>query len=89
MTKTQFNKILNSCRNKTKTRLDIAKISALPEKTKTAIVLHIVKYRGPILKEFMTPAIDQSWLACCGYMYQTKGAKSRLVFIHTCEHVIR
>ena len=89
MNKREFNKYLNSCRNKSRSKLDMAKIAALPEDTRTAMVYHIVRNRGPVLQELLTPGVDRRWLACCGYMYQTTGKASGYTFIHTGEHRIR
>ena len=86
MNKREFNKHLNSC--KRGKRLDIDKIKALPEEVKTGMAYVIIRYRAPVLQEMITDQIDQSWLACMGYMYKSKGAKSGYTFIHTCEHRI-
>ena len=87
MTKREFNKQLRACSTKAG-RLSKAKVAALPTATKTAMALYIIRNRGPVLIEFVTDEIDQSWLACCGYMHRTKG-KSGYTFIHTAEHPIR
>ena len=87
MTKREFNKHLNACRTKNKKRVDLGKLSALPEETKTAMAYHIIRNRGPLLVELLTTAIDQSWLASMGYLYRTKG--KQYTFIHTCEHAIK
>ena len=88
MTKREFNKQLNACRNK-KRKLVKAKVAALPGAVKADMVRHIVRNRGPVLVELMTPEIDLSWLACCGYLHQTTGKASGYTFVHTAEHRIR
>ena len=88
MTKREFNKQLNACRNK-KRKLVKAKVAALPGTVKADMVRHIVRNRGPVLVELMTPEIDMGWLACCGYLHQTTGKASGCTFIHTAEHRIR
>ena len=85
MNKRTFNKHLRAC--STKGKLDIAKVSALPTETKTAIALHLVRYRVPIVIEFLTGEVDKRMLAGCGYLYTTKGKE--YTFLHTCEHVIK
>ncbi len=87
MNKKEFNKYLNACTKYN--RLDVDKIKALPTDVRTAMALHIIRNRGPVLEEFITPDIDESWLVSCGYMYRTKGRTSGYTFIHTCEHTIR
>jgi len=90
MTKREFNKQLRACSTrKGKGKLSTRKVAALPDETKTEMVYHIVRNRGPVLLELITPEIDQSWLACCGYMHQTTGKASGYTFIHTAEHRIR
>lgn len=84
----EFNKHLNACRTKDKTRLDIGKINKLTDATKKAMTMFIVRQRRPVLTALITKDIDKSWLHCCGYLYQTKGRESGLEFIHTCEHQI-
>jgi len=87
MTKREFNKWLNACRTKNKKSVDTEKLAALPEETKTAMAYYVIRYRGPLLLELLTPAIDQKWLASMGYLYRTKG--QQYTFIHTCEHAIK
>lgn len=87
MNKREFNKHLNACR--TKKTLDRGKLNDLPEETKTAMAMHIIKYRGPILSELVTPTIDRKWLACSGYLHTTESPSGQGTFIHTREHRIR
>ena len=91
MNKRTFNKHLNACckRSKGQKVLDLGKLKALPDETKKAMALYLIRNRGPVLLELVTPDIDQSWLACMGYMYKTKGKVSGFTFIHTCEHSIK
>ena len=87
MNKRTFNKILNSCRNKEKTLLDLDKLVKLDSKTKTDLALHIIRMRGPVISQLIDPAfIDLSWLHCMGYLYTTKGKDFE--FVHTGEHNI-
>ena len=82
----EFNKYLNGCSKKG--ALDLGKLATLPEETKTGMALFIIRNRGPVLQELITPQIDQSWLASCGYLYKTVGKKTGYTFVHTCEHRI-
>jgi len=87
MTRREFNKQLKAC--STRGKLSKAKVAALPGTVKADMVRHIVRNRGPVLIELMTPEIDLSWLACCGYLHQTTGKASGYTFVHTAEHRIR
>jgi hypothetical protein len=90
MKRREFNKILNSCRKKVgkdKALLDTAKIDALPEETRHKVALFIVSKRAPLVENFITPLMDQSWLNCVGYMSKTKGKD--FTFIHASEHQIK
>ena len=53
------------------------------DEQKQAMLLHVVRNRGPVHRALVTPLLDRAWLDCMGYLYET-GA-----FIHTSEHVIR
>ena len=86
MTKREFNKTINACRNKSKTQLDKSKIALLDDETKTNLVYFIMRNRGPIITDLITPMLDIAWLHCCGYLYKTKG--KHFTFVHTCEHTI-
>lgn len=86
MNKREFNKIINSCRDKAKTGLSIDKINLLADSVKYSMAVFIIKQRGPLLKQLITDNMDGSWLACMGYMHYTKGKKYE--FIHTAEHKI-
>lgn len=85
MNKREFNALLNKVT--TRKRVDVKKVLALTDEEKSAAVYHIVKYRGPIVVEFIPEGFDLSWLACMGYLYKTKG--KQYTFVHTCEHVIK
>lgn len=89
MKKREFDKYLNACRTRGKRRVDLAKLRALPDDVKTGMALWIIRNRGPVLADLITAEIDQSWLACMGYMYKTTGKVSGFTFVHTCEHTIR
>jgi len=67
-------------------KMDVSKVKALPDDIKDAMVLHLVRYRGPIVVEFLTGNVDKRMLAGCGYLYTTKGKE--YTFLHTCEHRI-
>lgn len=90
MKKREFGKLLNSiCTGKgDKKRLDVKKIPNLTVEQRTGMALYLIRERGPVIKEFLTPEIDRSWLNCMGYMYETTGKKSGYTFVHTCEHKI-
>ena len=45
---------------------------ATPE-MRQAMLLFVVRRRGPIHPAFITPLADQAWLACCGYPYRERG----------------
>ena len=87
MTRREFNKQLKTC--STRGKLSKAKVAALPGAVKAEMIRHIVRNRGPVLVELITPDIDQSWLACCGYLHQTTGGASGYTFVHTAAHRIR
>jgi hypothetical protein len=88
MKQREFNKHLNSCRTRDKKRVDLEKVKALPETIRTDMVYYIVRYRGPVLADLLTPQIDRSWLASMGYLYTTIGKQTGFTFVHTCEHRI-
>ncbi len=99
MNKRAFNKVINSCQNKKKTGIDIAKVNVLDDGTKIDVILYLVKARGPILTNFvpngwlLLPSFfssgnNNSWLASCGYLHITHGKKTKLSFIHTAEQTI-
>ena len=87
MTKGEFNKQFTAC--STRGKLSKTKVAALPGAVKADMVRHIVRNRGPVLVELITPEVDRSWLACCGYFHQTTGKASGYTFIHTAEHRIK
>ena len=87
MGRREFNKQLTAC--STRGKLSKAKVAALPETVKADMVRHIVRNRGPVLVDLITPEIDRSWLTCCGYLHQTTGKTSGYTFVHTAEHRIR
>ena len=71
-------------------RLDVQKVPRLTPTECTQLVEHLVRCRGPIVKEVLDRAsVDHDWLAACGYLYTTQGRRSGYTFVHTCEHQIR
>lgn len=89
MNKRTFIKNLNACRRKDKKLLDLDKVKALPEDVKTDMAQFIIRWRHPLLVEFLTPAIDRSWLTSMGYMCESTSQSTGFVFVHTCEHTIQ
>jgi len=91
MNERAFNKVLNACRIKIKSKfigqLDLAKVDALPDEVKSKMVSIIVKKRHPVLVNLIPKGFDMAWLECMGYLYQTKGKEFE--FVHTCEHTIK
>jgi hypothetical protein len=85
MNKTEFNTIIRQLSGKTGL-LNLAKIAALDDGTKSDMVYHIVRNRGPVVKDLIPASFNRSWLAACGYLYETKG--KHLTFVHTSEHRI-
>lgn len=79
----EFNKILNSCRDKKK-HLSIDLINKLSEETKHSLALFIIRNRDPVILEFITPLMDTSWLSSMGYLYRQKG--KNFIFICTAEN---
>jgi hypothetical protein len=84
MTKTEFNKTLRSI--STKGKLNLKKIEKLPIVVREALVFHIVRNRGPVVKELIPANFDWEWLYAMGYLHETKGKE--YTFVHTCEHHI-
>ena len=85
MNKRDFNRTINQVT--TKKSIDIFKVNQLPDQTKDELLQFIVRYRGPVLKEFVTDNTDFKWLYACGYLYETK--RKQYTFIHTAEHRIK
>ena len=88
MKKREFNKTINACRNRAKTRLDARKVAALDDATKAGVTRYLVSRRGPVLVEFLPGNVDVEWLRACGYLHTTTGERSGFTFIHTAEHNI-
>jgi hypothetical protein len=91
MNQREFNALLKtvSTGKGKKARLDVAKVKTMLPSAATSMVLYLVRNRGPIVKELLeVGAVDWPWLHACGYLYETKGAKSGYTFRHTCEHKI-
>lgn len=48
-------------------------VAAATAEMRQRMLIHLVQHRLPIHPAFITPLADQSWLACCGYMYRRHG----------------
>jgi hypothetical protein len=83
----EFNKNLKIItKNK---KIDESKILPfLSSQVRSDMVYFIVRNRQPVLKSLIPEGFDLSWLACMGYLYETRG-KTGYTFIHTCEHRIK
>jgi hypothetical protein len=84
MTKTEFNSTLKKLT--TNGRLDLAKVTNLSDSECDALVRHIVRNRGAVVKELIRPSIDMAWLRCMGYLYEVQGDEFQ--FLCTCENTI-
>ena len=86
MNKREFSKFLKKIT--TKKTLDLAKIPTLTDDERSSMVYHIVRNRGPIIKELIPEGFDLPWLNSMGYLYQTHG-NSGYNFIHNSEQRIK
>ena len=84
MTKTEFNFTLKKLT--TNGRLDLTKVAKLSDSDCDAIVRHIVRNRGAVVKEMIRPSMDMSWLRCVGYLYEVQG--NEFQFLCTCENAL-
>lgn len=84
MNKRAFNSTLKKLT--TNGRIDLAKVAKLSDSECDALVLHIVRNRGAVVKELIRPSIDMAWLRCMGYLYEVQGNEFR--FLCTCENAI-
>lgn len=84
MTKTEFNSKLKKLT--TNGRLDLAKVANLSDSDCDALVRHIVRSRGAVVKEMIRPSMDISWLRCVGYLYEVQG--DAFQFLCTCENAL-
>ena len=84
MTKTEFNSWLKKLT--TDGRFDLAKVAKLSDSECDAMVRHIVRNRGAIVKELIRPSIDMAWLRCTGYLYEVQG--DAFQFLCTCENAL-
>ncbi len=84
MTKTEFNSALKKLT--TNGRLDLAKVAKLSDPECNALVRHIVRNRGAIVKDLIRPSMDMAWLRCMGYLYEIQGDEFR--FLCTCENAL-
>jgi hypothetical protein len=71
----------------TRGKLDPRKMRQLPDDAKTELAHHIIRNRGPLVKDLIAPSLDRDWLAAMGYLYETRG--KLFTFVHTGEHRIR
>lgn len=85
MNKKNFNALMRAI--STNGILDLDKIALLNNETKTSAVYHIVRNRGPVVKDLIPADFDLSWLHSMGYLYETKG--KLFAFVHTAEHKIK
>lgn len=88
MKKREFDKLLRECacnpRNP-RSRLDKARVAALPADTKAEVVRLLVRaHRAPILVEFLGPETDMDWLRCCAYDSVSTN-RAGFKFLHTQE----
>lgn len=89
MQKREFNAVLKSItvkRRGQEARLEVAKAAALSAEVKAKMVEHLVRNRGPVLKQFVGPNTDLSWLQASGYMYSYHSAG--FDFVGMCEHKV-
>ena len=84
MTKTKFNSALKKLT--TNGILDLAKVAKLSDPECDALVRHIVRNRGAVVKELIRPSIDMAWLRCMGYLYEVRG--DEFSFLCTCENAL-
>ncbi len=84
MNKTEFNVILRKNSNKKTGLLDVSKVSSLDNQTKNKMINYIVRRRMAIVKAFINPETDISWLHSMGYLYQAKN-KAGFELLCTCE----
>ena len=88
-----FNVLLR--RITTRGMLDVEKIKLLTTDERETMVLHIVRNRGPVVKELIPKLKGEylgypnirAWMGGMGYLYETKG--ERHTFIHTAAHKVR
>lgn len=80
----EFTRVLRQCSKGS--ALDAKRVSELSDTVKNEVVYYLVKARMPIIVEFISKSIDDSWLNCMGYLYRSTTAKG-YTFRHTCEQV--
>lgn len=85
--KREFTKLLNKITDKKTKLIDTLLINQLTYDEKSFMVNHIVRNRGPIIKQLIPSGFDLDWLACMGYLYETPD--KNWLFIHTSEHRIK
>lgn len=84
MNHTEFNQKIKAI--STGDRIDLEKVAALSNAEKDALVHHLVRNRAAIVREFISPTLDTSWLYAMGYCYETRGV--RHTFVHNSETFI-
>ena len=89
MTKGEFNKTINACRMKKQGKrvISLEKIVALPREVKARLAAHIVRNRGPLLKE-LASCVERPWLASMGYLHTTKSETTGFTFVHLASTTI-
>ncbi len=86
--KREFTKLLNKITDKKTKLIDTLLINQLTYDEKSFMVHHIVRNRGPIIKDLIPKEFEGfDWLRACGYLYETQGKLFR--FVHTSEHRIK
>ena len=84
MNKTEFNSTLRKLT--TNGRLDLTKVAKLSDLECDALVRHIARNRGAVVKELIRPTMDMVWLRCMGYLYEVQGDEFR--FLCTCKNAL-
>ena len=87
MKKREFNKVMKQLIDKETERLSLEKIAALDVDTRDEIVHYLVRYRYPIVKDFISPDISWEWLHAMGYLYEMAGKD--FTFVYLAEHKIK
>jgi hypothetical protein len=78
----------------TRGKIDIEKIKTLSVEERETMVMHIVRNRGPVVKQliprirnFLGYPTMRAWMEAMGYLYETKG--KHYTFVHTAAHKIK
>jgi hypothetical protein len=86
MTRREFNRVINACRNRAKTRLVREKLEALPIETRRTLVQYLLRHNGPVLKCLLCADLRREFeplFGAYGYWHQTGD------FIHSDENFVR